>query len=261
MHPPPVTADRKVALVTGASRNIGAAIALELADQGCDLVLHVRQSRDELRAVEVECRARGASTSTVLADVAEPGAADEIATAALSRFGRIDVLVPTVRHRPHRRFLEITTEEWRRVMVVNVDSVFHLLEAVVPSMVERRQGSIVMLTHPHVPLSPRTYQSHIVATKFALLGLVKSLSVELAEFGVRVNAVGPGLVDTERGDAGWYPEYPDGLPQASAALIEQIPLGRPGSPEEIASAVAFLASDKASYVTGTLLPAAGGLYL
>lgn len=246
----------KTALVTGASRNIGRAIALAFAAEGADLVLNTRVNREELEAVAAECRKAGVRVVTALADVADPGAVESMARQGLAELGRIDVLVCNAAIRPHKALTETSPEEWHRVMGVNLHSAFYLARAVVPSMKERQRGSIIAIGGQS-SFTSRANTSAVTAAKTGLLGFVRALAAELGPFGIRANMVAPGFIDTERRYAEWYPEFHQ-APPSSPEQLKTIPLRRLGRPEEIADACVFLASDASAYVTGDTIRVMGG---
>ena len=246
----------KVALVTGASRNIGRAIALAFAAEGADLVVNTRSNREELEAVAGECRKAGVRATSALADIAEAGAVEAMVTRALAEFGRIDVLVCNAAIRPHKSLTDTSIDEWHHVMAVNLHSAFYLARAVVPGMKERRSGSIITLGGQSA-LTGRPNTAAVTAAKTGQLGLVRALAAELGPHGIRVNMVIPGFIDTERRYAEWYPEFRQAPPGAPEQL-KQIPLGRLGRPEDIAEACVFLASDASSYITGDTIRVMGG---
>jgi NAD(P)-dependent dehydrogenase (short-subunit alcohol dehydrogenase family) len=246
----------KTALVTGASRNIGRAIALACAAEGADLVLNTRANRDELEAVAAECRKAGVRVVTALGDVAEPAAVEAVVQRGLAELGAIDVLVSNAAVRPHRSLEETTVEEWHQVMAVNLHATFYLARAVVPGMKQRRRGSIIALGgQSSVTSRPNT--AAVTTTKHGLLGLIRALAAELGPFGIRANMVLPGYIDTERRYAEWYPEFRQ-APPGSAEQLERIPLRRLGVPDDIANACVFLASEASAYVTGDALRVMGG---
>jgi len=246
----------KRAFITGASRNIGRAIALAFAAEGADLVLNTRANREELEGVAAECRKAGVRAVSVLGDIADAGAVDAMVKQGLAELGAIDVLVCNAAIRPHTSVTETSIEDWHRVMGVNLHSAFYLARAVVPGMKERRQGSIIALGGQS-SLTGRANTASVTAAKTGLLGLVRALAAELGPFGIRANMVIPGTMDTERRYAEWYPEFRQAPPGAPEQL-KQIPLGRLGRPEEIADACVFLASDASSYITGDEIRVMGG---
>ena len=246
----------RTAFITGASRNIGRAIALAFANEGADLVLNTRVNRDELEAVAAECRKAGVRVVPVLGDIAEAAAVEKMVQDGVAELGAIDVLVCNAAIRPHTAVIETSVEDWHRVMGVNLHSAFYLARAVVPSMKERRHGSIIAVGGQS-SLTGRPNTAAVTAAKTGLLGLVRALAAELGPFGIRANMVIPGTMDTERRYAEWYPEFrqaPPGAPQQ----LKQIPLGRLGRPEEIADACVFLSTDASSYITGDEIRVMGG---
>ena len=246
----------KTALVTGASRNIGRAIALAFAAEGADLVLNTRVNREELDAVAAECRKAGGRVLPVLADIADAAAVTAMVGQAEAELGGIDVLVCNAAIRPHLALDATSIEEWHRVVAVNLHSAFYLARALVPGMKARRRGSIIALGGQS-SLTGRPNTAAVTAAKTGLLGLIRALAAELGPFGVRANMVVPGMIDTERRYAQWYPEFRE-APPGAAEHLKQIPLGRLGTPEDIADACVFLASDASSYVTGDTIRVMGG---
>jgi 3-oxoacyl-[acyl-carrier protein] reductase len=246
----------KRAFITGASRNIGRAIALAFAAEGADLVLNTRTNRDELEAVGEECRAHGGRAVCVLGDVADPEAVTRMVEGGLAVVETIDVLVCNAAIRPHKSLIDTSIEDWHRVFAVNLHSAFYLARAVVPGMQARGRGSIIALGGQS-SLTGRSGTAAVTAAKTGLLGLVRALAAELGPAGIRVNMVVPGTIDTERRHAEWYPEFRQ-APPGGPEQLKRIPLGRLGRPEEIAEACVFLASDASSYVTGDTIRVMGG---
>ena len=246
----------KTALITGASRNIGRAIALAFAAEGADLLLNTRVNGAELDAVAAECRKAGVRAVPVLADVGDAAAVEAMVSRGLAELGAIDVLVCNAAIRPHQAITETSLDDWHRVLAVNLHSAFYLARAVVPAMKVRRRGSIIAIGGQS-SLTGRPNTAAVTAAKTGLLGLVRALAAELGPFGVRANMVMPGFIDTERRYAEWYPEFraaPPGAPEQ----LKAIPLGRLGQPEEIGDACVFLASDASAYVTGDTIRVMGG---
>ena len=247
----------RTALITGASRNIGRAIALAFAAEGADLVLNTRANRGELDAVAEECRKAGARVVPVLADIADAAAVEAMVGEAHAELGRHrrarlqrrDPAAPGRGRRPRSRSGTASID-------VNLHSAFYLSRAVVPGMKERRRGSIIALGGQS-SLTGRPNTAAVTAAKTGLLGLVRALAAELGPFGIRANMVMPGFIDTERRYAEWYPEFRE-TPPGAPEQLKQIPLGRLGRPEDIADACLFLASDASSYVTGDSIRVMGG---
>src|SRR5213593_3978396 len=188
---------RRTALITGASRNIGRAIALAFAAEGADLVLNTRVNREELEAVAAECRKAGARVVTALADVADAAACEAMVARGLAELGAVDVLVCNAAIRPHKSITDTSVEEWHRVLGVNLHAAFYLARAVVPAMTARRRGSIIALGGMS-SLTGRPNTAAGSAAKTGLLGLIRALAAELGPFGIRANMVMPGFIDTER---------------------------------------------------------------
>jgi 3-oxoacyl-[acyl-carrier protein] reductase len=249
----------RTALITGASRNIGRAIALAYAAEGADLVLNTRANREELEAVAAQCRKAGVRVVTALADVADAAAVDAMVARAVADLGPIDVLVCNAAIRPHKSLAETSLEDWHHVLGVNLHSAFYLARAVVPGMKERRRGSIIALGGLS-SLTGRPNTAAVTAAKTGVLGLIRALAAELGPSGIRANVVMPGFIDTERRYAEWYPEFQKS-PPGSPEQLKQIPLGRLGRPEDIADACVFLASDASAYVTGDTLRVMGGRFI
>jgi 3-oxoacyl-[acyl-carrier protein] reductase len=246
----------RTAFVTGASRNIGRAIALAFAAEGADLVLNTRANRDELEVVATDCRKAGVRVVSVLGDIGDAAAVDAMMREGLAELGGIDVLVCNAAIRPHKAIDETSLEEWHHVMAVDLHSAFYLARAVVPGMKERKRGSIIALGGQS-SITGRPNTTAVTAAKSGLLGLIRSLAAELGPFGIRANMVIPGFIDTERRYAEWYPEFRE-APPGSPEKLKEIPLRRLGRSEDIADACVFLASDASSYVTGDTIRVMGG---
>ena len=246
----------RTALITGASRNIGRAIALAFAAEGADLVLNTRTNGDELAAVAAECVKAGVRAVPVLGDIGDAAAVEAMVQQGVAALGPIDVLVCNAAIRPHKALAETSLEDWHRVVSVNLHSAFYLARAVVPGMKERRRGSIIAIGGQS-SLTGRPNTAAVTAAKTGLLGFVRALAAELGPAGIRANMVVPGFIDTERRYAEWYPEFRQSPPGAPEQLKE-IPLRRLGQPEDIAAACVFLASDDSAYVTGDALRVMGG---
>jgi NAD(P)-dependent dehydrogenase (short-subunit alcohol dehydrogenase family) len=249
----------RTALITGASRNIGRAIALAFAAEGADLVLNTRVNREELDAVAEECRKAGVRAIALLGDVGDAAAVEALVGRGVAALGAIDVLVCNAAIRPHKAITETSLEDWHRVMAVDLHSAFYLARAVVPGMKERRRGSIIALGGQSA-ITGRPNTAAVTAAKSGLLGLVRALAAELGPFGIRANMVVPGLIDTERRYAEWYPEFKQ-TPPGDPAQLKEIPMRRLGRPEDIADACVFLASDASTYVTGDTIRVMGGRFI
>ena len=249
----------KIALITGASRNLGKATALAFAREGADLILNTRTNQDELDAVTAECRDLGVRALPILADVSNPDQVFSMVEQGLNHFGKIDVLVSNAAIRPHKPITETSLEEWHRVMDVNLNASFYLCKAIVPSMIQQQSGSIITFGGM-ASVTGRPNTAAVTAAKSGVMGLVRSLAAELGPHGIRINMVVPGSMATERRYPEWYPEYQETAVDAPERL-KSIPLRRQGRPEELAAACVFLASDESSYMTGDRLLCMGGRFL
>ena len=241
----------RVTLVTGASRGIGRATALAAAERGSDLVLAAR-SREALEAVASECVARHARARTVILDLGNPQSVRAGVEEATAAFGRLDHLVNNAGVTGDGLLLRMKREEWDRVIQVNLGGAFEVTRAVLPGMIRSRYGRIVNVSSI-VGLMGNPGQANYCAAKAGLIGFTKALAREVASRQVTVNAVAPGLIDTEMTRA-----LPEEARQKMAGLI---PLGRLGSPEDVAAGIVFLLGPGASYVTGEVLNISGGLYM
>ncbi len=237
----------RTALIAGAGRNNGKAIALTFAREGADLILVARKRGDELNQVVRECERFGVQVLSLLADVGKHEQVDRLVQLGLERFGKIDVLVSVVGMRPHKPFWEVTYDEWQQVFAVNLHATFYLAKAVAPGMMQRQSGSIIALGGT-AALGPQWNAAAVVSSKHGLHGLIKSLALELGPCGVRANLLVLSRIENERLNPEWY----EGAPEV------KIPLERKGKPHEVADAALFLASDESSYITGDRICCAGG---
>ncbi|MEP6852312.1 MAG: glucose 1-dehydrogenase [bacterium] len=240
----------QVAVVTGATRGLGRAFARALAEAGADLVL-VGRDGDAATDVEAELAGIGATSLTVLADITDPAQVDRILHDAVERFGKVDILVNNAGTCVHRPALEVSAEEWRSVLDVNLDALFTCCQVFGRHMTERGRGSIVNIGSISGAIVNRPqWQPGYNASKAAVHQLTRSLAAEWAPLGVRVNAVAPGYVKTDMA--------PVDEPQYRRHWIEDAPMRRYATPDEIAPAVVYLASPASSFVTGSILTIDGG---
>lgn len=239
----------KVAIVTGAGQGIGRGIALALAREGAKVV--VSDISDKASEVVKEIEDLGSEALAVKADVRDSGKTEEMAKAAIDKFGRIDILVNNAGIYPFKPLIEMTEGDWDRVLGVNLKGVFNCTKAVLPKMIEQKSGSIINISSIAGSVVGYSNLVHYSASKAGMLGFTRAAALELAQYGIRVNAIAPGAVETPGTKA---------LGEEPLKQIEQtIPLRRIGQPEDIANLVVFLASDESSYITGQLIIADGGL--
>jgi len=252
----------KIALVTAASKGLGKAVALRLAQEGTHVTLCARNEEILYESAAEIKTATGVEVLPVPADVSDPAATDALVKATVERFGRIDILITNAGGPPPGQFLDLIPEDWEAATQLTLMSTVRLCYGVVPVMKEQGEGSILAMTSVSVkqPL-PNLILSNSV--RLSVIGLIKTLADELAPFGIRVNAICPGWTRTARVDqllrdrAGRNGTTPE---EEAAKVAAAIPLGRMGTPEEFAAAAAFLVSPVASYVTGVSLLVDGGMY-
>ncbi|HEV8232570.1 MAG TPA: 3-oxoacyl-[acyl-carrier-protein] reductase [Thermoanaerobaculia bacterium] len=241
----------RVALVTGASRGIGEAIARRLASEGATLLAAAR-STSALDRVVSDISAAGGRARVIALDVSDPTSIDAAMKSALEEHGQIDVLVNNAGISEDNLILRMSREAWDRVLSTNLTGAFLLTQAAVKGMVRRRYGRIVNVTSV-VGLMGNAGQANYAAAKAGLIGLTRSVARELGSRNITCNAVAPGFIATAMTDRM--------SEQARESLSGQIPLQRLGHPEDVSTAVAFLASEEAGYITGAVLNVSGGLYM
>jgi len=242
----------KTALITGASRGIGRAAALRLGRDGWNVCVNYLERRDRAEEVCALLRGAGREAMCFQADVADRAAVEAMAAAARERLGPISLLVSNAGIAGQMQIQDVTEAQWDRYFAVNVKGAFHAVQAVLPDMLRAHAGSVVTVSSMW-GLRGASCEAVYSATKAALIGLTRSLAMELAPTHIRVNCVAPGVIDTDMVQV---------LGQETLAqLAETTPLGRLGTPEDVAEAIAFLAQDGAGFITGQVLTADGGFIL
>ena len=243
---------RKTALITGSSRGIGRAAAARLAGEGYAVCINYIERKDKAEELAAKLQQEGCAAMAFRADVADAAAVREMAEACERRFGPITLLVNNAGVAGQSLFQDVTDEMWDRYFAVNIGGMRHTIQAVLPHMIHEKNGVIVNISSiwgSHGASCEAAYS----ATKHAIIGLTRSLAMELAPSGIRVNCVAPGVIDTDMvkvlGE------------QTLRELAEQTPLGRLGTPEDVAAAVSFLASEDASFITGQVLGVDGGFII
>jgi 3-oxoacyl-[acyl-carrier protein] reductase len=237
----------KVAIVTGGGRGIGKEIALNLARAGADVV--VTDIADTVFETAKEIEALNVASLAIKCDVSNLEQVQNTQKQATEKFKKIDILINNAGVYPQKPFLEMTEEDWTKVMRINLFGIFYFTKTFVPGMVERKYGKIVNLSSISGPVVAFPNLVHYSSTKAAIAGFTKALALEMASYGINVNAVAPGAIDV-------------GGIQADEAMLAQvvraIPLGRIGKPADIANLVAFLVSDEANFITGQTIVSDGG---
>lgn len=242
--------ENKTAIITGATRGIGRGIALEFANQGCNIAFTFNSSVEAATALENELKALGVKAKGYQSNAAEFDAAQELAKNVLEEFGTIDVLVNNAGITKDNLLMRISEDDFDKVIEVNLKSVFNLTKAVIRPMMKQRAGSIINMSSV-VGLKGNAGQANYAASKAGILGFSKSVALELGSRNIRSNVVAPGFIETEM------------TAKLDEKVVEgwrnEIPLKRGGSPQDIANACVFLASDMSSYITGQTLSVDGGM--
>jgi NAD(P)-dependent dehydrogenase (short-subunit alcohol dehydrogenase family) len=237
----------RVAIVTGAARGLGRAIAQRLYERGAAVAVNVR---DRSRAESV-AQSLGDRAIAIPGDIAADGVPEALVAATLSRFGRVDILVNNAAFARSTRLPELTIDEWRTAIDVNMTAPFVLTKAVVPAMTAAGYGRIINISSSAGRTVSTLGGAHYTASKAGMLGLTRAAAKELGKFGITVNAVCPGMIDTEL-------THENATPELLERLAASYPIPRLGTAVEVADLVCFLASEQAGYMTGTSLDITGG---
>jgi len=238
----------KVAIVTGAGQGIGRGIALALAKEGAKVV--VSDVSDKIGEVVKEIESSGSEALAVKADVRNNKETEEMVKTAIDKFGRIDILVNNAGIYPFKSLVEMKEEDWDKVLGVNLKGVFNCTKAVLSKMIEQKSGTIINISSIAGAVIGYPNAVHYATSKAGMIGFTRAAALELAQYGIRVNAIAPGAIETPGTKA---------LGEEVLRQVEQtVPLKRIGQPQDIANLVVFLASEDASYITGQLIIADGG---
>src|SRR3978361_762759 len=240
----------KVAIVTGAGRTIGRAIALTLAEGGASILVNARSNRAEADAVAHEIESAGGKALVHIGDVADAKSVQARADSAVKQFGRIDILVNNAALRREKPFAEMSYAEWREIMDVTLDGAFHCAKACLPALRKSGAGSIVNIGGLSAHTGAKN-RAHVVTAKAGIIGFTRALAHDLADDGITVNCVVPGLIGTPR---------PKDKPEPAHHLTHQTITGARGTPEEVAASVRFLCGPGARYVTGQAVHVNGWAY-
>jgi len=240
----------KTAIITGASRGIGKAIALKFAKEGCNIAFTDLFADDNMKATEAELKVLGVKAKGYASDASNFADTDRVVTEIVTDFGQIDTLVNNAGITKDTLLMRMTEEQWDMVINVNLKSVFNFTKAAQKTMLKQRSGSIINLSSV-VGVSGNAGQSNYSASKAGIIGFTKSIARELGSRGIRSNAIAPGFIITEM--TAKIPE------DARKAWEESIPLKRGGTPEEVAGVAVFLASDLSSYVSGQVITVCGAM--
>lgn len=242
--------DKKVAVVTGASRGIGRAIALELGRRGIFVVVNYNGSAEKAEAVREEIAAAGGEACVMQCDVSDYGACETFLKQVIKEYKRIDILVNNAGVTRDGLLMQMKEEDFDVVLNTNLKGAFHTIRFAARQMLKQRSGRIINLSSI-VGIRGNGGQVNYSASKAGVIGLTKSAAKELASRGITVNAIAPGFIETEMTEV--LPE------EVKEATLKEIPLQKFGKPEDVAKAVAFLASDEAAYITGQVLCVDGGM--
>jgi 3-oxoacyl-[acyl-carrier protein] reductase len=240
--------ENKVALITGASKGIGRAIAEKFAEQGAKVAFTYLSSVEKGQALENELKAKGVEAKGYRSDASDYKQAEELVNQVLADFGKVDILVNNAGITQDGLLMRMTEEQWDKVININLKSVFNLTKAILKPMMKAKYGSIINITSV-VGIRGNAGQANYASSKAGIIGFTKSVALELGSRNIRSNAVAPGFIETDMTD-----ELAN-----KAEWLNQIPLKRGGNAQEVADACVFLGSDMSSYITGQVLQVDGGM--
>ncbi|SMB93624.1 3-oxoacyl-[acyl-carrier-protein] reductase [Desulfonispora thiosulfatigenes DSM 11270] len=243
---------KKIAVVTGASRGIGRAIALKLAKEGIKVAVNYNGSEDKAKEVLSEIIASGGEGIIVKANISNAEDVAKMFETVENELGKVDILVNNAGITKDNLIMRMKEEEWDSVIETNLKGAFNCIKAISRGMIKQKAGKIINIASV-VALAGNVGQSNYVAAKAGIIGLTKSVALEFASRGIQVNAVAPGFISTDMTDA-----LPDNIKEQ---LLERIPVKKLGTPEDVANTVAFLASPESDYITGQVINVNGGMYV
>jgi 3-oxoacyl-[acyl-carrier protein] reductase len=242
--------ENKIALVTGSSRGIGSATALAMAEEGAKVVVNYEKNKEKAHEVVSQIKERGGEAISLKADVSISSEVENMKNQIEEQMGLVDILVNNAGIHQHLKSWELSSDDWSRVLGVNLTSVFNCSKAFTPHMMKEKWGKIVNISSV-IAYIGTDHEVHYAASKGGVISATKSLALELAPYNVRVNAVSPGYIETDMTKFSNEEE--------KKFYLEKIPLKRLGDPKEIADCVVFLCSNKSSYITGQVIQVNGGL--
>jgi acetoacetyl-CoA reductase len=243
----------KVAIVTGGSRGIGAAIVQYLAGEGSSVVINYASNADRAHRLKEQIDASGQAGDviTAQADISDETQAQRLVQQTVDHFGRVDILVNNAGITRDRTFRKMAPDEWREVVDTNLNGVFYCVHAATPHLIEQGEGQIINITSV-IALSGNIGQANYAAAKAGIIGFTKTLALEFARYGITVNCIAPGFIETDM-----LAKVPENYKEK---ILERIPLHRFGTPEDVAKAVRFLCTD-GEYITGEVISVNGGVYM
>lgn len=245
----------RTAIVTGSGQNIGRAIALAMARRGANVTINGLHNRDTVEAVAEEARQLGVKALPILADVGDPKAVEDMVRATADQLGSVDIIVSNVSLRHHQPFLDISVEDWNRILNNNLSSAFYLAKYALPHMVERGWGRVIHISGRD-GFFPKANRAHNVTCKAGTFALAKAIAVEFGPQGITANAIAPGIIETTR-DPVHYPNFE----KEYEARRQAMPVRRLGRTEDIAETCLYLCSEAGGFVTGQILHVNGGEFM